>query len=228
MKQPIIVAVLIFFTVTANTQETFFPTKEGSVMTYKSFDKKGKETGMTRYTIKNVKVINKDIDITYMVESLDAKEAIVYNDEITIHQKGDVLYMDMSSFVNKAGFQQNGEIPAEIEITGNSMEIPVNAQPGTSLPDASTSMSLKMGFINMKMAADVTNRKVEAIEDLTVTAGTFKCLRFSSDVSSTVMGMNVKSRTVQWYTRGIGMVKTESYDKNDKIMATTELFDFKK
>lgn len=228
MKQLIILAGLIFFIVTANAQETFFPTKEGSVMTYKSFDKKGKESGMTRYTIKNVKILNKDIDITYMVESFDAKEALVYSDEITIHQKGDVLYMDMSNFINKAGFQQNGEIPAELEITGNNMEIPVNPQAGASLPDASVTMAMKMGFISMKMAAEITNRKVESVEDMTVAAGTFKCVKFTSDVNATVMGMNVKSKSIEWYSKGIGMVKTESYDKNGKLQSYTELVDLKK
>jgi hypothetical protein len=80
----------------------------------------------------------------------------------------------MSNFINKAAFQQNGEIPAEIQVTGNNMEVPSNPKPGDVLPDANVEMSMKLGFVNMKMSANVTNRKVEAIEDITVKAGTFK------------------------------------------------------
>ncbi len=229
MKKLIILVSLAFCVFSLFSQETFFATKPGMVLTYKSFDKKAKETSIVRYTIQNVKSPgSKDLDITYKVESFDPKETPVYSEEITIHQKGDVLYMDMSSFVNKAGFQQNGEIPAELEIKGNSMEIPVNVQPGTSLPDASVIMSMKMGFISMKMAADLTNRKAEAVEDLTVAAGTFKCIKFSSDVNAIVMGMNVKSKSLEWYSKGIGMVKTESYDKNGKLQSSTELVELKK
>ena len=104
----------------------------------------------------------------------------------------------------------------------------MNAQPGASLPDASVSMALKMGFVNMKMAADVTNRKVEAIEDVTVPAGTFKCLKLTSDVNATVMGMNVKSNSTEWYAKGIGLVKSESYDKSGKVQSTMHLTELKK
>ena len=228
MKKLFILSVIVLFTVTGNTQETFFPTKVGTVLTYKSFDKKSKETGAVKYTINKVNVNGSNIDITYLCEAIDAKESLLYKEEITIHQKGDKLYMDMSNFINKSAFQQEGEIPVEMEITGNNMEIPVNAQPGATLPDASVTMTLKMGFVNMKMAADVTNRKVEAIDDITVAAGTFKCLKFSSDVSATVLGMNVKSKSVDWYARGIGLIKTESYDKNAKIQSTMELIDIKR
>jgi hypothetical protein len=78
-------------------------------------------------------------------------------EEITIHKKGDKLYFDMSNFINKAAFQQNGEMPAEIQITGNNMEIPSNPKPDDNLPDANVEMAMKLGFVNMKMSAQVTN-----------------------------------------------------------------------
>lgn len=228
MRKLIFLTGLILFGLTLLAQETFFPTKEGTVLTYKSFDKKGKETSGVKYTIKNVKGSGDNIDITYKIESFDAKEGMVYSDEITIQQKGDKMYFDMSNFLNKGAFQQNGEIPATVEITGNSMEIPLNAVAGQTLPDASVTMAMKMGFVNMKMSANITNRKVEGWEDLTVKAGTFNCCKFSADVSVTVMGMNVKTKGTDWYAKGIGMVKTESYDKNGKLQSTTELIDVKK
>jgi len=227
MKKLLMMTVIFLFGTTVWGQETFFPTREGTVLTYKTFDKKNKETGGVRYTIQRVKTAGSDIDITYLCESFDPKEALVFKEEITIHQKGDKLFVDMGNFLNKAAFQQNGEIPAEVQITGNNMEIPVNAAPGTTLPDASVAMSLKMGFLNMKMSADVTNRKVEAVEEVTVKAGTFSCSRFSSDVNATAMGLSVKSKTAEWYAKGVGMVKSESYDKNGKIVSSTELVELR-
>ena len=84
---------------------------------------------------------------------------------------------------------------------------------------------MKMGFINMKMSAQVTNRKVEAIEDVTVKAGTFKGYKFSSEVNASAMGMKSKSNNTDWYAKGIGIVKTESYDKNGKLQSHTELIE---
>jgi len=223
MKKLILFAAIILIGIVLNAQETFFPTKEGTVLVYKTFDKKDKVTNTVKYTIKHVKISGSDVDITYLCESIDAKDKLIFKEEITIHQKGDKLYFDMGNFINKAAFQQNGEIPAEIQVKGNNMEVPIDPQVGDVLPDANVEMALKMGFINMKMSADVTNRKVEAIEEVTVKAGTFKGYKFSSEVNSSAMGIKVKAKNIDWYAKGIGTVKTESFDKNGNLQSRTEL-----
>jgi hypothetical protein len=210
-----------------NAQDTFFPAKEGMVLTYKSFDKKDKLSGIMKYTIEKVNINGNNIDFTYLCESLDNKEKLVFKEEITVHQKGDVMYIDMGNFLNKAAFQQEGEIPAEIEVKGNNMEIPLNPSPGQTLPDANIEMAMKMGFVNMKMSADVTNRKVEAIEEISVTGGNFKCYKFSSDVNTVAMGIKVQAKSVEWFAKGIGTVKTESYDKKGALTGRTELVEVK-
>lgn len=218
---------IVIIGMTLKAQETFFPLKEGIVLVYKSFDKKDKETGMMRYTVKRVVIKGSDMDITYLCESFDPNDKPVFKEEITINKKGDKLYYDMSNFINKAMFQQNGEIPAEIKVTGNSMEIPSNPNPGDALPDANVEMALKMGFINIKMSAELTNRKVESIEDITVKGGTFKCYKFSSDISSSAMGIKAKSKNFEWYAKGIGTVRSESYDKNGNLQSRLELIEVK-
>ena len=227
MKKPILFSVLILLGMVLNAQEIFFPTKEGTVLVYKMFDKKDKVSGTMKYTIKQLTINGSDMDITYLVESIDPKDKLVFKDEITIQQKGDKLYFDMSNFINKAAFQQEGEIPAEIEVSGNNMEVPSNPNPGDVLPDANVEMAMKMGFVNMKMSANVTNRKVEAIEDVTVAAGTFKGYKFSSEVNSAVMGIKSNSKNTDWYAKGVGIVKSESYDKNGKLQSRTELMELK-
>lgn len=227
MKKLILISVIVLSVMVLKAQETFFPTKEGTVLIYKTFDKKDKLTNTLQYTIKQVNISGSDMDITYLCESIDPKGKPIFKEEITIHQKGDILYFDMSNFINKAAFQQNGEIPANIEVTGNNMEIPLNPQPGDVLPDAHVAMALKMGIVNMKISADLTNRKVEAIEDITVKGGTFKCYKFSSDINSVAMGIKVKAKSVEWYAKGVGTVKSESYDKNGGLQSHTELVELK-
>jgi hypothetical protein len=227
MKKLFLLTAITFIAMALNAQEIFFPTKEGTVLVYKTFDKKDKETNKVQYTIRHLNINGDNMDITYLIESIDPKEKLVFKEEITIHKKGDKLYFDMSNFINKAAFQREGEIPAEIQITGNNMEIPSNPQPGDVLPDANVEMALKMGFINLKMSALVTNRKVETIEDITVKAGTFKGYKFTSEVNSSAMGIKVKSNNTDWYAKGVGVVKSENYDKNGKLQSYTELIEFK-
>lgn len=227
MKKLLFLIPFFLFTLILNAQETFFPTKTGTVLTYKSFDKKDKLLGIIKYTVKNVNISGSNVDITYLCESFDAKEKLLFKEDITIHQKGDVLYMDMSNFVNKAAFQQNGQMPASLEVKGNNMEIPLNPKPGDKLADAKVEMSMKMGFVSMKILAELTNRTVNSIEDITVTGGTFKCFKFSCDFTSSAMGIKTNGKNISWYAKGIGTVKTESYDKDGKLMSRMELVEVK-
>ncbi len=228
MKKLFVFTIITFIAIGAGAQETFFPTTEGTVMVYNTFNKKGKQSSGARYTIKNVKKDGDNMDITYLIESLNPKDELVYNDEITIQLRGDVLYVDMSNFVNKAAFQQDGQMPADIKVTGNDMQLPTNISPGQTLPDANIDMEMKMGIMNMKMGAQVTDRKLETIEDVTVPAGTFKAYKFTSNVTATALGINMKTQNTDWYAKGIGMVKSETYNKKGKLASSTELIELKK
>jgi len=56
MKTFLFTIITVFVSLIINAQESFFPTKEGMVLTYKSFDKKDKISGMMRYTIEKVNI----------------------------------------------------------------------------------------------------------------------------------------------------------------------------
>lgn len=227
MKKIILISAMLLVGVMLQAQETFFPTKEGTVLVYKTFDKKDKLTSQVRYTIKKINKNGSDLDITYLCESMDAKEKPVFSEEVTIHQKGDRIFFDMSNFVNKAAFVQEGQISPQLEVKGNELQVPLNPQPGDVLPDANVEMALKMGFVNLKVLAELTNRKVEAVEDVTVKAGTFNAYKFSCDVNSSAMGVKTKARNLDWYARGIGTIKTETFDKNGNLMSHTELMEIR-
>lgn len=227
MKAFVFSLIIVFGAVTLKAQDTYFATKDGMVLTYKTFDKKDKLASWVRYTIKDVKTNGNKMDITYQTESFDKKDKLVYKEDILIHQEGDLLYLDMSNFVNKGAFQQNGEIPAEVEIKGNNMQIPVKPQPGASLPDANLEMAMKMGIINMKFSVDVTNRKVAGFENATVTAGSFQCCKITSNIYSVALGIKINATTIDWYAKGVGTVKSETYDKKGELMSRTELTEIK-
>jgi hypothetical protein len=228
MKRFILVTMIAFLGLSVSSQKVFFPLKEGIKLTYQTTDKSDKETGKVKYTVKEVSGSGTNFTVVYEIESLDKKDKLVYKDEVKVTQEGDKIYFDMSNFLNKAAFQQNGEIPATVEITGNNMEIPVIPVPGMTMPDANCTMSMKMGFINMKTTVLLTNRKVEAVEDLTVPAGSFNAFKLSADVNATVLGLKVNSTSKEWYAYGIGIVKSESYDKNGKLQSTMQLVELVK
>ena len=228
MRALLVFAALFLSAAVLKSEEIFFPTKAGTVLVYKTFDKKDKETGTLKYSIKNSTASGNDMDITYQCESYDAKQKLIYKEDITIHKKGDKLYFDMSNPINKAALQKNGEISPQVTVTGNNLEMPSNPKVGDVLPDATVTMAMSLGFMTMKMSATVANRKLEAIEDISVKGGTFKCYKFTSDVTSTAMGMKMNLKNTDWYSKGIGIVRTESYDKNGKLQSHMELIEVQK
>jgi len=77
------------------------------------------------------------------------------------------------------------------------------------------------------MTVNVSNRKVEAVESLTTPAGTFECYKISYDVATKMM-INVKTKGVEWFSKGVGMVKSETYDSAGKLLGSNVLASVKK
>jgi hypothetical protein len=222
MKKVLFLAFMFCASFILNAQLAYFPS-EGTVLTYHNLDKKGKIESKIVYKVESVKQSGENADVTYFVESYGKKDELVFKDRITFKKEGDKLFFDMSNFVNKGAFQQNGEIPATVEIEGNSLEVPINGTAGQSLPDANMTIASDMGFVKLKMTTNIVNRKVDNIEDLTVPAGTFNCMKISGDVSGKILGMNMSGKSVQWYSSGIGMVKSETYDKKGELSGSMVL-----
>lgn len=222
MKKVLFLAFMFCASFILNAQLAYFPS-EGTVLTYHNLDKKGKIESKIVYKVESVKQSGENADVTYFVESYGKKDELVFKDRITFKKEGDKLFFDMSNFVNKGAFQQNGEIPATVEIEGNSLEVPINGTDGQSLPDANMTIASDMGFVKLKMTTNIVNRKVDNIEDLTVPAGTFNCMKISGDVSGKILGMNMSAKSVQWYSSGIGMVKSETYDKKGELSGSMVL-----
>ncbi len=206
-----------------SAQKAFYPSKAGTRLTYQTTDKKGKLTGQTIYTVKAVTGSGDHFTVVYDIESQDDKGNKLFSDQVTIRQEGDKAFFDMSNFLNKAAFQQNGEIPSTVEVTGNNMEIPLIPVPGMALPDASVTMAMKMGFVSLKMSVNVTNRKVEAIEEVTVKGGSFSAFKITGDVGGTILGIKINTKGVDWYAHGVGLVKTETYDKKGNLESVLQL-----
>jgi len=74
----------------------------------------------------------------------------------------------------------------------------------------------------MNMTISITNRKVEAVENVTTPAGTFECYKISYDIATKMM-INVKMKGTEWYAKNVGLVKSESYNNDGKLMGSNLL-----
>lgn len=110
----------------------------------------------------------------------------------------------------------------DMDISGTNIELPNDLDIGKKLKDANMVMSINMGGITMNMTMDMVNRTVDAKESITTPAGTFNCFAISYE-SQVKMGIKTSFTIKEWIAEGVGVVKTESYNKKGKLMGYSEL-----
>jgi Fe-S cluster assembly iron-binding protein IscA len=99
---------------------------------------------------------------------------------------------------------------------------------GQSLPQGKIEMSVEANGTRLfGSTVIIKDRKVEAKESITTSAGTFECFKVSSVVETKSI-MSMESKTIQWIAEGIGIVKTENLSKNGKLIGSQVLTGIKK
>ena len=228
MKKLIMTMLVIFLAAGLFAQNTFFATKAGAELTYANKDARGRVTAYSKMTIKNVQGSGRNMTISYEAEVLD-KNRKSHNPpqvaSLTIVIKDNVMTLDMNELFAGAGAISDQSI--KIEISGTPVEIPGNLQVGQTIKDSETTMTMDMGIMKMDTVIKQTDGKCEAIEDVTVQAGTFKCHKISQTVTTTAMRKTQVMKVITWYAPGVGTVKTETYDSKNKLQGSSELVEIK-
>jgi hypothetical protein len=220
------VLLLLGFNLIAQDCKMFYPLEEGTEMEITSYDKKDKATGSS--TQKVVEKEQKGDNVSLVVQSLtfDKKGEKVMEGEFNVSCEDGKFYMDMRNFLDPQSMAAYEDM--EIEVDSKDMVYPSNLKVGDELPNASISVSMKSSGVNMfNMNILITNRKVEAREEITTPAGTFDCFKMSYDIETKMM-VKVQAKAIQWIAEDVGMVKSESYSKNGKLEGYSLLTGFKK
>ncbi len=115
----------------------------------------------------------------------------------------------------------------EVQFTSDKLEIPSNLSVGQQLNNGTATMTVSnKGVKIMNMIVSVQNRKVETQEKITVPAGTFDCFKITYDVESKIL-FKVSGKAVEWYVKGIGTIKQESFDSKGNKTGYLVLTNFK-
>lgn len=202
----------------SESEITFFPMKQGAVQEFVTKNAKGKITDQTRNTITSITGDKNAFAVAYQSEILDEKgnpankdNPMIFNFRVVV--KDGIMYLDMNGMFGAI------EGIDGMQASGTTMKIPNNLSVGQKLDDAS--VKVKIGFINC--SSIITDVQCVAIEDVTVEAGTFHAYKISQKANTTAMGIKNEGTTLQWYVKGVGVVKTENYDKKGNLVSTQEL-----
>jgi hypothetical protein len=221
MKSPILILVALFYSQAATAQcNAFFPMREGVKVHYDHYDKKDKVTVQTTQKLINVTGSGSSMKGTVQQEIIDAKknEVLTTAESEWICEGGTMnFHVNTLSYMDAAGGAGNG---MTMDVSGDQMDIPSTLQVGQTLKDVSYNLKMAMGGVTMmNRTFKITDRKVEAEENISTPAGTFNCYKvsFNTNSSGGIGGGNTKS--IMWYAKDVGLVKSEVYSDNGKLIA---------
>lgn len=200
----------------------FFPFKEGTVREYTIYDKKAKPEGVITHEIIKLSAISDGgilADVSSRMVNKKGKEA--YSGTFSVECKDDVFYSDASNLMPAEMLESLGSM--EVTIEGTELLLPGNLEVGQTLPDANTTVKASnSGFAIMNWSIVVTNRKVAAREKISTPAGEFDCFKITYDTAlKSIIGKSYSG--ADWVAKNVGVVRTESYDKNGSLESYMEL-----
>ncbi len=202
MKRLITLFIALCIGIAAQAQRPYFCITPGTTLEYQSYDNNGELSGITRTTIKSVEGANGSYEVSYSAQVCDAEG----NDLMApIEMTASIKDGNMSAALGNIGVEVTGDVPL----------IPSRLAVGQQLGTG----TLKINTMGMTVTSTIETHKVVDREELETPAGTYKCYIVLQRTSSKVMGITAQGATQTWYARGIGAVKTETYDAKDNLVS---------
>ncbi|NMH87555.1 TapB family protein [Flavivirga algicola] len=226
MKTKFLIVIFICLSqvVVSQNCEAISPYTEGMRLEYTNYNKKGKVKSVDNYVVKSVTTINGEliIEIESTQKNNKNKESVARKDILKCVDGN--FYVDMAGYLAHQNDDQKSNLQVRAE--GDFVEFPDNLSEGLELKDAT--IELKIGSDDSASSASfadmkVYNRKVIQNASFQNKAGTFDAYKMTFDYIFTLGFIKVRGSGIEWYVKGIGIVKTESYSKKGKLRWTREL-----
>ena len=119
-------------------------------------------------------------------------------------------YKDMDVVVDASEFEV---LPTDTSFTG-------------ALADGTLNIGVSMNRMKIvSISILIYDREVEKIEEMTTAAGTFNCIKLKQKIRTKAI-VKVEGSSTEWYSEGIGMVRSESYSGKGKLTGYSVLTSF--
>ena len=194
--------------------EGFFPMNKGSIMETTTFNEKGKSQTVSTITIQDIVSTGNGVKLSIHADIVDEKGKSVSSADYDAKCSNGSFSIDMKSMLSPEQLKSSKDMTVTIE--ADDIVYPLDFTVGEMLKDAHLKMNVSMNNMNMPgTTIDITNRKIEGKETITTPAGSFECLKISSNIKiKNIIGYEMKS--IEWISKGNGVIRTESY-RGDKM-----------
>lgn len=228
-KAGILVAALLMC---ATMQAQFFCTTNGTELQYVNYDEAGQSTSSE--TIKVANAVDKggfsgkaeyyDKIVTTKAKNNTSytKFSWVYDGTNTVCTE-DLMYgpyiasdSDPARYSDEImlALQEDNKFKGD-----NSFTLSEKAAGGEAMPDRAYSYISNM----LKKEVTVTGGSYLAPEEVSTTAGKFKCIKITFLQQTKIVLKKETLRVTEWYAEGVGLVKREAYTTKGKLQSKTLL-----
>lgn len=196
----------------AGAEEPYFCNRQGAKLHYER--KEVKDGSLVWRHVMTIDTVSPDGAVRYNSRFTKPGGGQMYGGavalSVVIKDSGDV---EMNVAQSVGSVMANLFNAKNLKTTGGKTVLPSDMKPGDVLPDVSGTASTKLASMNVA----VSDRKVLKRETVTTPAGKFDCIVVQEHKveKGTLRNRVTTART--WYARGVGMVRHDTYDKNDKL-----------
>ncbi|MFW5707001.1 MAG: hypothetical protein ACOCX0_06750 [Bacteroidota bacterium] len=217
----------ISFGLSAQDCDLYIPLEEGKGYQYQSYNQRDRLEGVNEIVIKQVNQIPDGTKAIMEASYFDSSEKLLYEGEYEIVCKGNELIIDMQAMME----QMQLDTLEDMEVTFTTIDnlvLPDNIKVGDQLPEGKMEMKISMGGKTMsEMTFTTKNRKVAAKETIKTPAGSYDCFKitYENEMDTNTMGFSRKTVTkgVEYFSPGVGNVRSEYYDEKDRLQGYTVL-----
>lgn len=189
--------------------------KEGSSTKMVHYDHKDKVTGFTTTTVKEKKNLPGGVSLVFH-QVYDNNDDYTFESEFSMECVNGEVKVDMGKLVDPTSMTAYQDM--EFDIVADDMSIPSGASPGDKLNDGSVTVSVQTGTpIKVSITVTMSNRMVESRETVETPAGKFDCLKISYDLLTQIGFVKVSARSVEFYNKEHGVIRSESFNKKGKL-----------
>ncbi len=198
--------------------EGYYMVEKGVTLEYKDYSAKDKLEGSQLSTITELADVAGVLNATVHSVTKDDKGKVTTEGDFKFTCKDGEITIDMQSMMDQE--MMEGFEDMEVTIDQSNLVYPATFSEGQTLPDGSMTMKVSSGgMVMMTMVFNVVERKVEKFESVTTPAGTFQCVKLSQVTKSEMMGMKTSTKSIDWFSMGIGSVRSETFDKDGALMS---------
>lgn len=219
----VVMSLLMTVPVLLMGQEPFACLRTGTVMEYKGIFEKTDSVFYVQKKILGVTGDGLNCSIESLSTSMDQNQVVIDSLIWAAVIKDGALIIDHAEKMKKSMLKTLGNLPKEeipeIKTSGEGPLLPKMLTVGEHLASSEQSVSVLI----MNTSILVSDREVSSLETIRTPAGEFECYKINESVTTASMGRSGKKFITSWYSRGIGMVKEETYDSQHRLMVTLTL-----